>query len=136
MAREVSAGNQLDLARDENVTATTEEAAIEECMSANNITTEMLEALVNVTLTNTNITVVSEEAALETYTCMWQRFPAAVSYITVQLAMGGSPDPIPEGASRSALVAEDRFPCFGLCIATYKIVKLLLIPLCFWFPLG
>ena len=133
MARDVSAGNrQPQQTRDET------EDAIEECLMANNLTFTALEVLANSTdggnLTATVSATVTEETALDTYTCIWERFPAAVSYITIQLAMGGTPDEIPD--ERSALVAQDRFPCLGLCAATYKVVKLLLIPLCFWFPLG
>merc|ERR1712098_596176 len=140
MARDVSAGRQLGVARDET------EDAIEECLAANNLTLEALLSLEVLSTTETdggNLTAtvsatVDEETALDTYTCIWERFPAAVSYITVQLAMGGIPDNLEdlEVLNRVSLVAQDRFPCFGLCAATYKIVKLLLIPLCFWFPLG
>merc|ERR1712038_259936 len=137
MARDVSAGNRINTRDDEQDPT---EQAIDDCLAANGLTVEELEVLAvhNATdggnLTATVSATVTEEVALDAYTCMWERFPAAVSYITIQLAMGGTPDAIPE--NRIALVAQDRFPCFGLCAATYKIVKLLLIPLCFWFPLG
>merc|ERR1712038_988940 len=138
MARDVSTGNRLNLDREDALRDETEDA-IEECLMANNLTFTALEVLANSTgggnLTATISATVTEETALDTYTCIWERFPGAVSYITIQLAMGGTPDNI-EISNRVALVAQDRFPCFGLCAATYKIVKLLLIPLCFWFPLG